>query len=267
MRQPERPLRGKAPAIRARVSRLAFRLAAADPRFVIVSLGRSGSELLVSLLDSHPGIQCDGEILHVPRPLPAEVVLPRSARAKLRGRAYGFKLLAHHLSLQNPSAPAAYLRSFHERGFRIILLERRRELEQAVSAIRAHGSQYNHTRKHAQGEFSPMRIDPVAVLAALYLMEDSARFLREAMANIPALNLVYEDDLEAEEQQQRTVDRVCAYLGIPPARVQTDLVKTAPRLASEQLENFSELTAVLSTTRFAGLIEDAGAGRRAAGRR
>src|SRR3954447_2731260 len=64
-------------------------------RFVIVCLPRTGSQLLVSLLASHPVIRCDGEVLksrHT-RVSPEVFLASRSVLARRRRgcRAYGFK--------------------------------------------------------------------------------------------------------------------------------------------------------------------------------
>jgi LPS sulfotransferase NodH len=244
-----RALRRARPA----AARWAFRTLGAQPRFVIVSHGRAGSELLVSLLNSHPRIVCDSEILNVRRVLPAEMLLRRSARARLSGRAYGFKLLGHHAKLQNPEAPISYLRAFHDRGFQIILLERRDWLMQAISAMRAAGSQY-HYRRGDQVQFAPARLDPTAILAALWLIDQGASFIRTALAELPALSLVYEDDLATESAQARTVDRVCEYLGLPTAPVQTELVKIGPDSAAQQVANFDEVAALLAATPYATFL-------------
>lgn len=247
-------VQGERPAgARARLSRRAFRLLAADPRFVIVTTGRTGSELLVSLLDSHPRIACDSEILSIPRAYPRRLVLRRSAQARARGRAYGFKLIAEHARLQSPHDRAVFLRGFAERGFRVIVLERRDLLQQVVSSVRGIETSHHHRRRD-QGEFKPMRVDPVAVLCALAWFEDAINFVRSALTGVPVLNLVYEDDLLDIEQQQRAADRVCEYLGLPSAPVKTDLVKIAPRSVSDQLANFDEVAALLAQTRFAGLV-------------
>lgn len=246
-------------AVRPFISRTAFRLAAADPRFVIVTTGRTGSELLVSLLDSHPRISCDSEILSIPRAHPAQFVLRRSALARARGCAYGFKLVAEHARLQGPHDRVGFLRGFADRGFRIIVLERRDLLQQVVSSIRGVETQHHH-RLEDRDEFRPLRADPVAVLCALAWFEDAVNFVRSALADVPVLNLVYEDDLLEPERQQQSADRVCAFLGLPPAPVRTDLVKIAPRSVADQLENFDEVAALLCHTRFAGLVPPAAGG-------
>ena len=241
------------PAVRPLISRAAFSVSAADPRFVIVTTGRAGSELLVSLLNSHPKIICDSEILSVPRAFPRRVVLRRSAVARTRGCAYGFKLVAEHARLQSPHDREGFLQSFPERGFRVIAVERRDLLEQVVSSVRGIETRHHH-REGDRDEFRPMRMDPVSVLCSLAWFEDAVNFVRSALADVPVLTLVYEDDLLEAEQQQRTADRVCTYLGLPPAPVKTDLVKIAPRSAADQIENFDEVAALVSQTRFAGLL-------------
>lgn len=240
-------------AVRPRISRAAFSLTAAEPRFVIVTTGRAGSELLVSLLNSHPKIICDSEILSVPRAFPRRVVLRRSAMARTRGCAYGFKLVAEHARLQSPHDREGFLRSFPERGFRVITVERRDLLEQVVSSVRGIETRHHH-RERDRDQFRPMRMDPVSVLCSLAWFEDAVNFVRSALADVPVLKLVYEDDLLEAEQQQRTADRVCGFLGLRPAPVKTDLVKIAPRSVADQLENFDEVAALLSHTRFAELV-------------
>lgn len=238
-------------------SSLAFGRLAAEPRFVIVTVGRTGSELLVSLLNSHPQITCDGEILELRQPFPGLVVFSRALRARLHGHAYGFKLLSRHARQHYPYNPAPFVQRFHERGFRIIVLDRRDRLEQAMSVIRAEGRPAHH-RRSDDARFAPLRIDPVAILTALFLIEEGVAFVHETLKAIPKLELVYEDDLREASQQQRTVDRVCSFLGLEPAPVQTELLRLTPRSVVDQVENFDEVAALLSQTRFAELVSASG---------
>jgi LPS sulfotransferase NodH len=234
-------------------SRLAFDHLAPERRFVIVTVGRTGSELLVSLLNSHPQIMCDGEILELRQPFPGQLVLRRALRARLRGQAYGFKLLGRHARQHYPYDPAPFLRRFYERGFRLIVLERRDRLAQAMSALRAEGRPAHH-RGRDGAQFAPLRADPEALLAALVLLEQGVAFIRETLQSLPALQLVYEDDLQDPLQQQRTVNRVCDHLGLDAAPVDSELVRIAPTSVVDQVENFDEVAALLSHTRFAGLL-------------
>src|SRR3954454_17120767 len=68
---------------------------APEKRFVITCLARTGSQLLVSLLDGHPSIRCESEVLRARHPRVAPHVFLESraflARLRQRSRAYGFK--------------------------------------------------------------------------------------------------------------------------------------------------------------------------------
>lgn len=243
-------------AIRSYGPLLAYPLAEPDRRFVIVTTGRAGSELLVSLLDSHPAVMCDSEILSAKRVFPSRLIDSRSALAGLLGaEAYGFKLLRDHMWRQNLD-PASYLERLHRRGFKVILLERRDLLQQAISFVRAVSTQYHYRRSDGIA-FLAGRMDPVEILATMFVIEDAVMFWRSALNSIPHLSLVYEDDLVEPERQQEAVDRICGYVGVAPAPVTSELVKITPRSTGELIENFDELVAHLSTTRYARYLDAA----------
>src|SRR5438067_1180502 len=102
-----------------------------DPRFVVYCRGRDGSTLLVDLLNQLPEVHCDGEILH------ARVLAPqlyvRCCQSIAPGKAYGFKLLSHHLThVQRVSDPAAFMRHLASSGYKIIHLRRLNLLRQVL---------------------------------------------------------------------------------------------------------------------------------------
>jgi LPS sulfotransferase NodH len=223
-------------------------------QFVILTAGRTGSELLVELLDSHPQIMCDSEILGAHRALPNQLIGRRAALAKLRGAgAYGFKMVREHAAVQGVD-PTQYVRDLHARGVRIILLERRDLLQQAISHVRALRKRY-HFRRGDQLAFTRARLDPMAVLATIYVLEDRVAWARATLADLPHLSLVYEDHLADEAQQQRTADLVARYLEVGPAPVHSDLVKVTPAATRELIENFDEVAALLSVTRYAAYLD------------
>jgi hypothetical protein len=126
-----------------------------------------------------------------------------------------------------------------------------------MSVIRAEGRPAHH-RRTDEARFAPLRVDPVAILTALFLIEEGVAFVQETLKAIPKLELVYEDDLREASQQQRTVDRVCAFLGLDPSPVKTELLRLTPTSVSDQVENFDEVAALLSQTRFAELVSGSG---------
>jgi LPS sulfotransferase NodH len=230
------------------------RLAAPEARFAILTSGRTGSELLVSLLGAHPQIACDGELLAIRRLAPRALLDSRAALAGLRGaRAWGFKVMRSHLLVQSARDPAEQLREMAAEGIRLIGLERRDVLQQAISFVRAAGGTYHHRRGDA-GRFEPVALDPATVIASMVVLEEAARFDRELLAGGDSLDLVYEDDLLEPARQQATVDRIAAWLGLAPRPVASDLVKLTPRATAELVSNYDELSAAVAATRFAHFL-------------
>jgi hypothetical protein len=232
-------------------------------RFVVLTTGRTGSELLVSLLNSHRAITCDGELLAEPRSFPRRYVTARAAVAGLRGAdAHGWKLLSGQFRhLRGIGEPLDYPRRLHETGSRIILLERRNIVQQTLSWMRTgHGNSQALAKHHytvgESREVGPMAIDPLELLAGTYYVEAEATFVREAAGRVPHLRLVYEDDLCNPVSQQATVDRICSYLGLPPAPVASKLIRITPRRVRDMLSNFDEIEALVSQTRYRKYLLD-----------
>ncbi len=231
------------------------RILAPPVRFAILTAGRAGSELLVSLLASHPQIACDGELLAIRRVSPRALLDSRAGVAGLRGaRAWGFKLLRSHLLVQSAEDPAAQVQALVDRGFRMILLERRDLLQQAISFVRAAGGTYHHRRADGS-RYEPTAIDPATVIATMVVLEDAVRFDRQVLADTPHLELVYEEDLAGPELQQATSDRVATLLGLAPHPVRTDLIKITPPATSSLVTNYDELASAVAATRFAPYLE------------
>lgn len=239
-------------AFRTWAPRLAHRFVAPECRFLILTTGRTGGELLVSLLGSHPRIMCDSEVLYDHTPFPDQVVRGREALAGLRrAGAYGFKLTRENMLRQNMSDPAAYVRTLHARGYQIVFLRRRDLLQHAISFARAEKLGYRHHRQGQREVFSPVALDPMAVLALMYVTEEVTTWCQDALRGVPHLPITYEDDLVEHERQQAAADEICRFLGLAPAPVRSDLVRITPRTVEEQLSNYDELERVVSVTRYA----------------
>lgn len=247
--------------VRAYGPALISRWAVPPHRFAILTTGRTGSELLVSLLDSHPRIACAGELLHEGRAFPNQYVAARAAMARLRGmEAYGWKLLLSQY--RNPGGivggigdPDKYPARLNRLGYRLILLERQNPVQQAMSFIRAAETQFHHHRGD-RAEFAPTAVDAVTLMAATWIIEADTAALGRSLDSEPHLRLTYEDDLLDPGRHQATVDRVCDYLGIDSAPVRSDLVKIAPRRIRAMVSNYDEVSELFRGTRYASYLGD-----------
>lgn len=257
LRQVPRAARAYGPAV-------ASRWWSPSRRFVILTTGRTGSELLVSLLDSHPDICCESEVLGRLPSFPHRYVAARAAVASYRGfDTFGWKLaLMQMSSYDRPARESRGLRDqdvrpahLHELGFRLILSARRNHVKQALSgwvALR-YG---HHVRAGDRAAFSPIAVDPEMLVADTRGIEASTAKLDELLGSVPHLRITYEDDLLEPDRHQPTVDRICDYLGIASARVNTDLIKVAPAALQGSISNHDEVRRALTMTGYAQYLDD-----------
>ena len=225
-------------------------------RFVIVTPGRSGSELLTDLLNSHPDIVCEAEILRERLAMPERFIDGRAAKAGLGGaEAYGFKIHCGHFGYQVLRERTQYLSQLSASGAHLVFLRRQNFLAQAISSTIALRTQW-HWRQADRASFTAMEVDPVEVLMMTYLFEESDQYLVGRLADLPHLSLVYEDDLVDSVAQQATADRVCDHLGVRRAPTTSDHVRFTPRRLSETVANFDEVAALIRPTRFGRFLDE-----------
>jgi hypothetical protein len=222
-------------------------------RFVLFAAGRTGSSLLMDLLNSHPDVHCDDEILSH-RVLSVRRFL--AARAVLAGRpTYGFKLKLHHLTTQGIANPAGFFSRLHAEGCRIVHLARRDLLRQALSsAIARQRWAPHHTGTQDRLRPAPVRIDATWLLGRMRELDASLQGERAALVGLPHLGLCYEDDLLRAERHQATLDGVFDFLGIPRAPVTTRYLRTGADRLADLVVNLDEIREALRTTEYALLV-------------
>jgi len=225
--------------------------------FVIFTQGRTGSNLLRSLLNSHPNIFCIREPFvrwHI------KVLFPKlhiqGKLAECSKTVCGLLLHDMHLNFQK-IAHKEILSYFYNQGWKIIHLRRENFFNQIISAQFAFNHRQWHYRSVTDCESIRSKniyIDPTKMIQLLE--EREARYLREEkmMAQFPHMKIVFEKDLSTAEQHQKTIDKICDYLGISSASVQTEMIKT-PRKTKELLQNYEEIATFLKNTRYAHFLE------------
>ncbi|WP_129677452.1 sulfotransferase [Candidatus Chloroploca sp. Khr17] len=221
--------------------------------FVVYGQARTGSTLLVRLLQSHPQIQCAGEILsrgrwhrHVKRYLhtmvrhiPEPYVLWEASRTAKD--TFGFKLLHN----QVPVSPRL-MSNLHRHGWQLIHIQRRNLFDVAISRQVAE-------RKRHWGEYKPslqedrIEIPPEDFLRQLQQCVALRQKERYTLADLPHLSVVYEDDLLHEEDRQRICTSIFAALCIAPHQVATTKKRSWDRPYSELVTNYAELQALMET--------------------
>lgn len=220
-----------------------------DVKFVIFTQGRSGSQLLCDLLDSHPQIHCDKEILAnltVGKVLfPYQFLQGRRAQQSHKA-AYGFKVKINQLLLEQKLEPEAFLRGLLDRGWKLIYLKREDCYGQALSYLVAAGRQKYHDTSEADFKDVKVHIDCAKLVTRAKAQEAYLQQESELLKRLPHIAISYEEDLAPNELHQQTLDRVFNYLGLPSSPVCTKLIKTTQNRMPDLLENYDEVMAVLN---------------------
>lgn len=215
---------------------------AGGPTFVVLTSGRSGSELLRSLVGAHPRVYHDLEILD------RDVLFPRlwvaSRRARHQDRAWGFKVKVQDLTRFQEIPAAPFLRWCHRRGFRVVHLRRENVVLQSLSVLRARATGEYH--RAADAAVDPRRIvDCAALVAACRHQQDHMRAEDEALVGIDHLTITYETDLDDPTRHQATCDRFFDHVGVDRVPVRTDLTRTRPWSIADEIVNLDEVRAAL----------------------
>ena len=243
-------------------------------RFIIVTIGRTGSTRIRRLLDSHPDITCHGELLGeglVNLARGDEGLLERLRREReadpggflaRRGfapdgtrapsRAVGLKVLCEQVFDRYP-ATLGRLRA--DRDLRVIHLVRRNGLRRFISqwTVGTGLLRHGYSRGEAVPTFEPVRIPVEAVLADLGRVEAERARVEREFAGHPFLEIAYEDSLDERGPAFRDAQ---AFLGVPPATLACDLRKSLPEDPRATVANLDEIVAALRGTRFGALVAD-----------
>lgn len=202
---------------------------------VIICMGRTGSTLLVELLDSHPDVEFRGELFR-----PGGEFLSRTdwtrreylergayrTQAEIRGFKMPFDWIIRYPGIFD---------DLEDLGYRAILLHRRNLLSHFVSAKLA-GLNQNWASQAAYPEqellvdkWELSRFFGIAAYVWGYVLPNMTK-------NLQTLTVYYEDLLHSDAH-----DNLLKYLGARPAALSTQTVKARTRSLRDVITNYDEL--------------------------
>ncbi|MEM8886479.1 MAG: hypothetical protein AAGD28_00735 [Bacteroidota bacterium] len=214
-------------------------------KFVIFGTGRSGSTLLVNLLNSNTNIFCDNEIYHRKVMFPFLYLRFRSILGNKS--VYGFKCLTYHLGLSlgldTEEEKKEYLEKLVEKGYKIIYLRRHNIFRQGMSNLYARYKNQFHSNAQAgvrnKGKKMPVEISELKKWMGA--LDDQAQVEARLLENIPHLKISYEDDLAIPESHPETFQKLSGFLGINFEVPETQLRKVTPKSLDSFIENSDEV--------------------------
>ena len=230
--------------------------------FVILNAPRCGSNMLATVLNSHPDVLCHHEIFnpHVigyARHLQDDTFtlgtmderqrdpidfLGRLWSVRLGRRCVGFKLCER----QNERV---YRHVLDDTSVKKIILKRRNRVRRFVSLLRAErtGEWVVYRGSARRAEDTAIDVDPAAFLEDLATNDAYYAELEETLraTNQIAITCDFED-LRTRETRSRLLE----FLGVPVAELEEDTLPLMLRPLSEVVTNFAELQAALRGTEF-----------------
>ena len=218
-------------------------------KFLIFTVGRTGSSLLVSLLNSHQDIECHDELLRKRIFSPNYYIHCKEYLSKKEN--FGFKLNTYHFGIQKINHPQEFVSKLYKLDYRIINLKRRNIFRQVFSHMYAlYRKKFFHKKDQGEQELPPIFIDTRELDKELAFFEKHFQIEEKIINSFPNLCIHYENDLLENEDHQITVDRICDYLGIQHARVYSNHVKTTPKDLSIVIENYEEVFDYIKKTKY-----------------
>jgi LPS sulfotransferase NodH len=230
-------------------------------KFVIFGTGRSGSTLLVTLMNSNSQVYCDNEIFHRPVANPWRYL---RARTKLGAKeVYGFKCLTYHLGgplgLEEKDHKV-FLQQLHDAGYQIIYLRRYNALRQGLSNIyaRSRGQFHSNSVGAQRGPAPKVTVDLEELARWIDGVQSQARREQGLLEDIPHLSISYEADLMDSADHPRLLQKLSEYLEVDFEVPQTPLKKVTPKDFASFIENHEEMVAFLHKKGYAHFLEMVG---------
>ena len=228
-------------------------------RFVIFAQGRTGSTLLVDLMNSHPDIFTFGEIMQ--HNVIRNVRWPRRYAEGLcslsRKGTVGFKVKIYQIEGTQRKDPKRVLHDFHDHGWKIIYLKRANILRHSISDIRSektgtfHKVEGKKVAQEGKGGKRKIRIEPEELMQTMDFREGCLAREKAALEDLPHFTVSYETDLMGEDNQREAMNRLFEFLGLPPHEAETSFRKVTSKNIADDVENFAELERALAESRYA----------------
>lgn len=222
-------------------------------KFVIFGTGRSGSTVLVSLLNSNPQIHCDNEIFHRKVFSPKKFLRYRTSLCNRE--VYGFKLLTYQLGAILEISGTEFLPYLVSQGFNILYLKRQNVLRQAISNIYARQmNQFHEKSNNALAEKQMLNIDLKVLDDWINAIIKQTFEEEQYLSGLEHFKISYEKDLMNPAQQSITMANISKFLNISFVPPKTTFKKILPEEFSSFIKNYDELVAYAKSNNYEHFI-------------
>jgi hypothetical protein len=225
-------------------------------KFVIFGQGRCGSTLLTTLLDSHPDIRCEDELLSMRYWQPLTRLARYKNLAQRKSKVFGFHLKPWHIERVYERSLLDFCLKMDKQGYNFIHLKRRNIFLQSLSQAKLHLYGIVQSNSSPRTDKKEFYVDPKLVI---FLMEEKELIAKGEALIIPQLSkpvfeVTYEDDLWNSDVQKATTAKLFSHLGLKAFESSTPLKKVSPRDWRLGVENAEKIEAEVRKTPYAKFL-------------
>lgn len=215
-------------------------------KFIILTRSRSGSNLLVSYLDSHPNIYVRGEIFHFIKNRNYSKILkwyfsvmPKKLKAS------GFKIFYYHPL--DKKCPELWSELINDTSIRIIHLHRKNLIKTIISRQIALQTGAWSSEKKEYNKQSEYYINPENIEKELEQTINWRKEFNELFKEHKILEVFYEDITKNSEVELRKIQQ---FLSVDVKKLSTHLKKQQTKPLKEVVENYDELKSHFKGTKW-----------------
>ena len=230
-----------------------------NTKFVIFGQGRTGSSLLVNLLNSHVEIDCKNEIYNRKRHVfNGRIWFPylflKGMEHRKKKLVFGFKVKIYQLILHQKLNPNDFLDHLVQKGYKIIYLRRNNFLNHALSGFIAKKRKAYHLLKEEKYEPKLLEISKEELREMMLRKKQFQQQELECLNGRDYFEVIYERDLENSSSHQNTCDQLFDFLELKRVKVETVFQKVNKKKPEDILTNYSELIQYFKNTAFANFF-------------
>jgi LPS sulfotransferase NodH len=219
-------------------------------KFIIITRSRTGSNLLVSLLDSHPQIEAFGEMFNLLHGRRSEWVWNNVFSYKSKStKLVGFKIFYYHP--QDSDDSWVWDKIYGEKNIPIIHLKRDNVLRTYLSRQIAAKTKVWHDKSGKNSidlSNKKVSLDPTQSIEEFNKTEAWVENATKRISDHNVLDISYEH-LTGEHQKQ-TLDDIQKFLKVKPISLSSGMKKQNSEKLSDLIENYTEVESHLTGTKW-----------------
>ncbi|WP_299486054.1 Stf0 family sulfotransferase [Acaryochloris sp. IP29b_bin.137] len=227
-------------------------------KFMVLTRSRTGSNLLISLLNSHPLIHAEYEAF---AKLRGETVEQRFGAVYSKQpstiKAVGFKLFYYHPLDDKHQFEALWNRIIQDKAIRIIHLKRKNKLRMIVSRTIAEQQEIWSQKETPSPQAplvksKPIMLSTVALEKEFLASTDPEIQFANRLRGHPILDIYYEDIVE---NMDTATGQIFDFLGLPPCQPQTSFRKQNIEPLSKLVSNYASLKQYFAGSQWESFFE------------